>query len=59
MLPSTLSALIASQVVEEGGDEVYTDLLYSEGEDIYGTGATTPDEKRNCVVSHLTLLSSV
>eukprot|EP00052_Salpingoeca_macrocollata_P034789 m.12643 g.12643 ORF g.12643 m.12643 type:complete len:807 (+) comp6968_c0_seq1:124-2544(+) len=38
-------------VVEEGGDEVYQDLLYSA--QIYSTSGSTQDEKRNCVLGEL------
>lgn len=42
-------------VIGPGGKEVYADLLYSEGEgeNIYGRGVNTPDEKRNCVLAEL------
>ena len=43
------------KVISVGGEDVYAEMLYTSqqpggGESIYGMGATTPDEKRNCVV---------
>ena len=43
------------KVITVGGEDVYSEMLYTSQqpggiESIYGMGATTPDEKRNCVV---------
>eukprot|EP00051_Salpingoeca_urceolata_P001684 m.43077 g.43077 ORF g.43077 m.43077 type:complete len:802 (-) comp11610_c0_seq2:431-2836(-) len=40
-------------MVEEGGEEVYTDLMYNDGDDIYSPASFSPDDKRNCVLAEL------
>lgn len=40
-------------MMEDNTGEVYAEMLYGEDENIYGSGATTPDEKRNCVLDEV------
>jgi len=43
---------VVDQTVDNGAEDVYSDLLYQGNEDIYTT-VSAPEDKRNCVLSEL------